>query len=90
MATMQAAVQDRILTQAVIHPGASTSELLEGCPRGANERDVRRAVQLLRDADAVSGSPLALTAEGLRRFVPAWRRARGVELAAQAAARLTL
>jgi len=90
MASMQAAVQDRVLTQAVIHPGATTSELLEGCPRGANERDVRRAVQLLRDADAVSGSPLALTAEGLRRFVPAWRRARGVELAAQAAARATL
>lgn len=77
---MQAAVQDRVLTQVVIHPGATTSELLEGCPDGANERDVRRAVELLRDADAVRGFPLVLTAEGLRRFVPAWRRARGVEL----------
>ncbi len=81
---MQAAVQDRVLTQAVFNPGATTGELLAGCPRGANERDVHRAVELLRDADAVSGSPLALTAEGLRRFVPAWRRTRDVERAATA------
>lgn len=85
MATMQAAVQDRVLTQVVLHPGVSTTELLQGCPQGANSRDVFRAVELLREAGAITGQPLALTAEGLRRFVPAWRRTRAVEVAATAA-----
>jgi hypothetical protein len=76
MTTMQAAVQDRILTAVAWEPDISTSAVLAGCPRGANERDVQRAFQLMSAAHMLTGPPYALTAEGQRGLVPAWRRCR--------------
>jgi hypothetical protein len=76
MTTMQVAVQDRILTAVALDRDVSTSEVLAGCPEGANERDFLRAVWLLFSANALTGPPLALTDEGRRRLVPAWRRSR--------------
>jgi hypothetical protein len=74
MTTMQAAVQDRILTEVALRSDVSTREVLAGCPRGADMRDVRRAVELLCEAHILTGPPYTLTAEGLRDLVPAWRR----------------
>jgi hypothetical protein len=76
MTTMQVAVQDRILTAVALDRDVSTSEVLAGCPESANERDFLRAVWLLFSANALTGPPLALTDEGRRRLVPAWRRSR--------------
>jgi hypothetical protein len=76
MPTMQAAVQDRILTAVALNPDVSTREVLEGCPRGANERDFQLGVRHLFAANLLTGPPLALTADGRRGLVPAWRRTR--------------
>jgi hypothetical protein len=73
---MQAAVQDRILTAVALNPAVSSSEVLEGCPRGANERDYELGVKRLFEANMLTGPPLALTDEGHRGLVPAWRRTR--------------
>jgi hypothetical protein len=73
---MQAAVQDRLLTAVAASSNISTSAVLAGCPRGANERDLRRAVELMVAAHILTGPPYALTAEGQRGLVPAWRRCR--------------
>jgi hypothetical protein len=76
MTTMQAAVQDRILTAIALNLDVSSREVLAGCPRGANERDFERAVRLLFAAKLLTGPPFELTAEGRRGLVPAWRRSR--------------
>jgi hypothetical protein len=73
---MQAAVQDRILTAVALNADVSTTEVLESCPPGADERDYARAVELLFAANLLTGPPYALTAEGRRGLVPAWRRPR--------------
>jgi hypothetical protein len=76
MTTMQAAVQDRILTAVALNPEVSSREVLADCPRGADERDFERGVRLLFAAKLLTGPPYALTAEGRRGLVPAWRRSR--------------
>jgi hypothetical protein len=81
---MQAAVQDRILTAVAVNSDVSTSAVLAGCPRGANERDLQRAVELMFAAHILTGPPYALTAEGQRGLVPAWRRCRERERRAAA------
>jgi hypothetical protein len=74
--TMQAAVQDRILTAVASSSDVSTSGVLEGCPRGADERDFNRAVELMFAAHMLTGPPYTLTAEGRRDLVQASRRCR--------------
>ncbi len=76
MTTMQAAVQDRILTAVALSSEVSTSAVLKGCPRGANERDVRRAIQLMFAAHVLTGPPYTLTAAGRLGLVPAQQRCR--------------
>ncbi len=76
MTTMQAAVQDRILTAVALSSEVSTSAVLKGCPRGANERDVRRAIQLMFAAHVLTGPPYTLTAAGRLDLVPAQQRCR--------------
>jgi hypothetical protein len=72
--TMQAAVQDRILTAVALSPDVTTSAVLKGCPRGANERDVQRAIELMFAAHILTGPPYTLTAAGQLDLVPARRR----------------
>lgn len=72
--TMQAAVQDRILTAVALSPEVSTIAVLKGCPRGADERDVQRAVQLMFAAHMLTGPPYTLTAEGRLDLASARRR----------------
>jgi hypothetical protein len=84
MTTMQAAVQDRILTAVAWDPEFSTSGVIEGCPPGGNERDLQRAFELMFAAHILTGPPYALTAEGQRGLVPAWRRCRERERLASA------
>ena len=76
MTTMQAAVQDRILTAVALSPDVSTSAVLKGCPKGANERDVHRAIQLMFAARVLTGPPYTLTAAGRLDLVPAMARCR--------------
>jgi hypothetical protein len=73
---MQAAIQDRILTAVAVNPDVSSIEVLDGCPRGADERDYELGVKRLFEANMLTGPPLALTHEGHRELVPAWRRTR--------------
>jgi hypothetical protein len=82
---MQAAVQDRILTAVALNAAVSTSRVLKDCPVGANERDLQRAVELMFAAHVLTGPPYALTAEGQRRLVPAWRRCRERDMLTAAA-----
>ena len=79
MTTMQAAVQDRILTAVALSSDVSTSAVLKGCPRGANERDVQRAIQLMFAAHVLTGPPYTLTAAGRLDVVPAQQRCRDRE-----------
>jgi hypothetical protein len=74
--TMQAAVQDRILTAVAMSSDVSTSAVLKGCPRGANVRDLQRALELMFAAHVLTGPPYTLTAEGRLGLVPAQRRCR--------------
>jgi hypothetical protein len=74
--TMQAAVQDRILTAVALNADVTTSAVLKGCPRGANERDVQRAIELMCAAHVLIGPPYTLTAEGRLDLVPAQARCR--------------
>ena len=76
MTTMQAAVQDRILTAVALSADVTTSSVLKGCPRGANERDVQRAIELMFAAHVLIGPPYTLTAEGRLDLVPAQARCR--------------
>ena len=76
MTTMQAAVQDRILTAVAFSSDLTTSAVLKGCPRGANERDVQRAIELMFAAHVLIGPPYTLTAEGRLDLVPAQQRCR--------------
>ena len=73
---MQAAVQDRILTAVALSSNVSTSAVLRDCPRGADERDVQRAIQLMFAAHFLTGPPYTLTAEGRLDLVPAQQRCR--------------
>jgi hypothetical protein len=73
---MQAAVQDRILTAVALSSDVTTSAVLKGCPRGANERDVQRAIELMFAAHVLIGPPYTLTAEGRLDLVPAQARCR--------------
>ncbi len=76
MTTMQAAVQDRILTEVALSSDVTTSAVLKGCPHGANERDVQRAIQLMFAAHVLTGPPYTLTAAGRLDLVPAQQRCR--------------
>jgi hypothetical protein len=84
MTTMQAAVQDRILTAVALDSDISTGAMLKDCPRGANDCDLQRAVELMFAADVLTGPPYALTAEGRRALVPAWRRCQERDMLAAA------
>ena len=76
MSTMQAAVQDRILTAVALNSDVTTSAVLKGCPRGANERDVQRAIELMFAAHVLTGPPYTLTAAGRLDLAPAQLRCR--------------
>jgi hypothetical protein len=73
---MQAAVQDRILTAVALSSDVTTSAVLKGCPRGANERDVQRAIELMFAAHVLIGPPYTLTAAGRLDLLPAQLRCR--------------
>jgi hypothetical protein len=73
---MQAAVQDRILTAVALSSEVTTSAVLKGCPRGANERDVQRAIELMFAAHVLIGPPYTLTEEGRLDLLPAQARCR--------------